>query len=284
MKDETLTDSVLRQFLLNNVHDEQRQRIESLFLTDSMLRERVLAAEQELIDDYLEDSLSVPDKDKFRSLYARTPEQQRKLRITKTVKDWAVAESSAQDRTAAELDRTGALAGSPVRKPFRWRATFVIPIAAVIIVVIVLGVLWFNRRMEQRSHADLEREVALLNSPSNLRATPPQSDALTLRPLTLRSGASVPELKPLADSRSAEVRLLSLQNERHPKYQVVVRRLSDDQSITIRDVVAADEGKTIRLLLPRHFLTRGLYQIDLSGSATEGSVTSPEEYQFTVRN
>ena len=52
MKEEAATDVLLRQFLLGKIDDEARQRIECLFLTDSLTKERILAAEQELIDDY----------------------------------------------------------------------------------------------------------------------------------------------------------------------------------------------------------------------------------------
>ena len=58
MKEETGGDAVLREFLLGGLDDEQRVLIEDQFLTDSQTWERVLAAEQELIEDYLEGSLS----------------------------------------------------------------------------------------------------------------------------------------------------------------------------------------------------------------------------------
>ena len=58
MNEEILTDALLREFLLGKVDDEEVARIESLFLTDSEARERVLVIEQELIEDYLENSLT----------------------------------------------------------------------------------------------------------------------------------------------------------------------------------------------------------------------------------
>jgi len=48
-----------------------------------------------LIEDYLEDSLTSEDKEIFLAQYARTPEQQRKLRINQSIKDWAVTEAQA---------------------------------------------------------------------------------------------------------------------------------------------------------------------------------------------
>src|SRR5215204_4233426 len=93
MKEEILTDDLLREFLLGKVDEEERERIEGMFLTDSQACARVLAAEQDLIEDYLEDSLTATDKDIFLSRYAYTTAAQRKLRINKSIKDWALRES-----------------------------------------------------------------------------------------------------------------------------------------------------------------------------------------------
>ena len=96
MNEESVTDAELRQFLLRNVDKNERQRIESLFVTNSLLRGKVLAAEQDLIEDYLEDSLNTADKEKFIGQYADTRAQRRKLRITKSIKDWAILAGAAK--------------------------------------------------------------------------------------------------------------------------------------------------------------------------------------------
>jgi len=72
VKEEILPDALLREFLLGKVGDEERVRIESLFLTDPEAREKILVIEQELTEDYLEDSLSAEDREKFLSRYGQT--------------------------------------------------------------------------------------------------------------------------------------------------------------------------------------------------------------------
>ena len=49
MNDDTVTDALLREFLLGKVTDDVRKRIEGLFVTEPEMRERVLAVEQDLI-------------------------------------------------------------------------------------------------------------------------------------------------------------------------------------------------------------------------------------------
>ena len=66
MTEELLTDAVLREFLLDQLDDSKREQIENLFLTDPQLRDRLLFAEQDLIEDYLEGSLTNADKERFK--------------------------------------------------------------------------------------------------------------------------------------------------------------------------------------------------------------------------
>jgi hypothetical protein len=84
------------------------------------------------------------------------------------------------------------------------------------------------------------------------------------------------------DVQVIDLRLLWPQKERYPSYEAVVHRVGDDQPITIRYLQAESEGNTIPIRLPAHFLTRGLYQIELTGIAADGSRSLAEEYSFTV--
>src|SRR5215813_26301 len=93
MKEEPITDASLREFLLGKLADEERERVEALFLTDSQTSERVAVIEQDLIEDFLEDGLAKEDRERFLLRYAQTAEDQRKLRITKSIRDWAGTEA-----------------------------------------------------------------------------------------------------------------------------------------------------------------------------------------------
>jgi hypothetical protein len=94
MSDELVTDVTLRQFLLGNVDDQTRQHVECRFITNSLFKERVLALEQDLIEDLLEDSLTANDKERLLAHYSGSPARRRKLRIAKSIKDWAMLEGN----------------------------------------------------------------------------------------------------------------------------------------------------------------------------------------------
>ena len=280
MKEETITDALLREFLLGNVNDEERERIESLFLTDSQTKERVLAAEQDLIEDYLENTLTTAEKEAFLSLYAQTDEQRRKLRITKSIKDWALTEAKETQPAAPSVSVWNRLGARLRLKP-----AFVVSVAVTMVIAIVLAIVWLNSKMEQRRHLAIEQELAQLNSPTSLREVPPQMIALNLRPVAVRSVESPSEVKPGGEIRIVEMRLPWIQEERYSTYQAELGRVGDNKWFTISNLQPGSDGENvIRLRLPMHILSRGQYLIHLRGIANHGTLSSPEEYSFTVSN
>lgn len=263
MNDETIDDVFLREFLLGKVNDEERGRIEDLFLIDPQAKERVLGVEQDLLEDYLEGTLTTADRERFVSRYAQTPEQRRRLRILRSIKDWALAEaaSSVPAKTSGFWER--------------FRPAFFIPIAATAIIVIVVGAVWLNRRME---HSAIEKQLAQLNTPANVGKG---SVSLELAPGAVRGGESPALLNTSAFENEVVLRLLWIQKERYPRYQATIRRVGEEasQSFTVRNLQPESDGSAIRLKLPTHLLTRGTYVINLSA---DGSASPSEEYQFTA--
>jgi hypothetical protein len=278
MKEEAATGALLRQFLLGKLEDEERQRIETLFLTDSVTRERVVAAEQELIDDYLEDCLSPADREAFLSLYGDTVAQRRKLRIAKSIQQWAVNQPNTPPVT-----RQPAISGwSRLLEMLRLRPALVVPIALAAIVAIVLAVVWVNsRRAEDRDYWAMQHELAQLNTPSSLREVLPESSVLSLKPGTIRGPESQQELERQPEKPVVELRLLWMQNEDYPGYQAVLRLPGAERSFTIPNLTA-ENGRFIRVRLPVPKLPRGNYRLELTGLAANGLKGPAEIYSFTV--
>ena len=273
MKDETVTDALLREFLLGNVDDEQRQRIQSLFLTDAQAKDRVLAVEQDLIEDYLEGSLTTEDKERFLSRFAQTAEQQRKLRITKSIKEWAITEAaSIQPVPVKSTSWSGLFAR------LRLKPSIVVPVAVTAVIAIVVVAVWLSRR----ERLVIERELAQLNSPASLRETPPQMPPLVLSPGAVRSADRQIEIQMRPGIRFVELQLHWEPQERYPTYQAEIRRMADDALFTSPPLYPDDRGQVIRIRLPAHSLRRGNYVMKLTGINPDGSHGLNEEYQFAV--
>ncbi|HEU4509089.1 MAG TPA: hypothetical protein VFR78_12660 [Pyrinomonadaceae bacterium] len=274
MKEEILTDAMLREFLLGKLDDERRERIESLFLTDSQAREKILAVEEDLIEDYLEDSLTAADKELFLLRYRQTPVQQRQLEIDKSIKKWALRESA-----VAKTSLWASLRSRLALKP-----AFVIPIAVMAVVAIAVTVVWLRGSLEQRNRRlAIEQELARLNTPAAFGESPPNMTRLELTHGTVRSGEQETEWKKTAGSQLVELRLPWTQRERYSKYRVEVSRVGDVESYTIPDLQAENApGHQLRIRLPANFLHRGHYVIRVTGIPPDGSSGATDEYTFAV--
>lgn len=277
MKEETVSDALLRAFLLGKVDDEERERIESLFLTNSQERERVLSAEQDLIEDYLEDSLTIEDKERFSALYAQTPEQRQKLRITKSIKDWAIRETALPQTAGTRVLRSTRLRARSWLKP-----VFVIPIAAATMIAIVIAVIWLNARERSKRHLAIEQELAHLNTPSSLDESLPQMASVDLSAGAVRGTAQQPEINK-SNVRFLELRLPWVEKEHFPSYRAEIRGVGNDESFTIPNLHARnDRGYEVRVRVSTSMLDRGQYQIRLTGINADGTSGLVEEYLFTV--
>jgi hypothetical protein len=278
MKKETVSNALLRAFLLGKIDDEQRERIEGLFLTDSQERERVVSAEEDLIEDYLENILTPEDKQRFIALYAQTPEQQQQLRTVKSIKSWAIRETA--------LPKTDGASGSMwtrLRARSWLKPVFLIPISVAAMIAIVVGVVWLNSRERNRRHLAVERELAQLNTPDRLRESLPGMMSVDLSHGAVRGAERETTFKRPAESRPVELRLLWVQEERYPRYRAEIKLVGSDKSFTIPDLRGADDqGYAVRLRLPADLLERGQHQIRLSGINNDGSSGLVEEYFFTV--
>lgn len=275
MNEEPVSDALLRQFLLGQVDDQERQRLEIMFVTGALSRERVMAAEQHLLDDFLDDSLTPADKERFLAQYGETPAEQRRLRIAKSIQDWAAKGAEVTAVGAGAESRWSRLFGR-----FRMKPMFVIPIAAVVVIAIVLAVVALRSKWEQRNmHLAMQQELVRLNAPSMLRDATP---SLTLTPGAVRSAEAEKELTAPANVDSVVLGLVWTQRERFPSYQATIRRFDEEESFTIPNL-QLDSGNVIRLRLSTRFLTPGLYRIEVSGVTSDGTASPAEEYQFVVK-
>jgi hypothetical protein len=279
MKAETVTDALLREFLLGKVNEEERERIECLFLTDSQARERILAVEQDLIDDYLEQNLTSEDRERFVSRYEETAKQRLKLRIARSINDWAQRESPSTRPLP-----TSSSGGKSFRTRLRLEPKLIIPIAAIVIIAIFVAALLLTRLTDQRKRERLaiEQELAQLNAPASLAETPSQMVSVDLLPVTTRSGQQQQEVKTGSQIRIVQFQLGLGQQQRYFTYQLEVRRLEAAESFVIPNLHDQKEGTYVRLRLPTSILKRGQYEIELTGVSAGGSLNRLQDYTFTV--
>jgi hypothetical protein len=277
-----VNEAIARQYLLGNVADSERERIEGLIIVYPEVKQTVLIAEEDLIEEYLEGGLSPADKERFLAQYANTSPLRRKLEIAEVIKRRAATESVANQRLPVQRF------GSFVSSLWGRSRPFLIPATALAIVLAVVAIWlidWNNRRAQERQRVNsIERQLAQLNSPSELRNNPPGMFALVLWPVTPRSASAPADVAAGSNSAIVELQLFWIQAGDYDHYQAVIRRVSTDEKYTIPNLHLHKTAGTpvIKLRLGAEFLTRSQYQITLSSFAKDGSAGPVDEYTFVA--
>ena len=241
--------------------------------------------EDDLVEDYLEGKLSADDTQKFRERYARGPVEQRKLKSAQSLRHRAMDTSQQiPARTSAweKLRRT--LAG----QPYHWR--FAIVGLACLVIMLLIGGVWIGLRIQRTAHensepARVERQLADLNSTTNLHAQSPQMVSLSLAPIALRSVHSSAELTLPRSSQVIELHLLWTHKEEYPGYQGEFGRVGAGPAFKLPPLHLENnaDGRLMRLRLPATVLEDGLYRITFRGLGRDGAVAMIEEYDFSIK-
>lgn len=288
MREDNEDKMLIRRFLLGELDEGEQQRVEELFMVDGGYRESVLTVEGELIEDYLEGSLSEHEGRSFAERFLSTPGQRRKVQVLRAMKKYAAVEVANHSPPAAEE--------SPQRKPawrqllesLRPRTPYVYAAAAAVIITVVLGGLWATRgwrtgaplKPEEAQRLAVERELAELNRRG---PTPPGAHVLSLAllPISVRGDEPSSEVSLRDGAAQVELRLLPA-GEEYPLYRATLRKVGGANAYAIPELHAENtpDGRAVSVRIRIGLLTRGLYQLTLEGITADGQLEGVGEYTF----
>ena len=285
MEDARVTEQMARSFLLGDVDTSERERIESLFLTDPEIKQTILFAEEDLFEDYLEGNLSADDAEKFREQYASTATERRKLRIKQSTRQHALRKSQKVFASASVFEKLRSALPAPL-----FDLRFVVPALASLVIVLMIGAVWMGLRIkrtarENSQQASIERQLADLNSTASLNSQPPQMLLLTVAPTLFRSANSSSELTLQPSSQVIELHLLWTQKEEYPSYQAELGRVGGRRAFKFPplQIEKGPDGRLVRLRIQAELFDTGLYRITVRGIGRDGAPETSEEYDFQIK-
>jgi hypothetical protein len=269
---------VIRLYFLGQLSEEERERLEMQFVTDADYQEGMLIVEEELIEDYLADSLSAEDKQSFDFHLRSTPQQRQRLEIARAfdrycakqpLQNVSVDDSQLSDSDLVDLPNIGS-------KSFFMRPVVVYSVSAVLLVGAVVGA-WSLFSSWRRP--DFHRELALLNSPQG-RDT--KADLIVkLFPDAHRGDES---LKSVPQRRSGIVEIqLALPPDQHDSYRVTFRGGNIPDGVSVSNLApSVSAGSVVSVKIPTGHLAPGVYFLELAGVTPEGSFEGITDYRFRV--
>jgi len=244
----------VKQYLLGNLSESAREKLERRVLNETEVNEEVQASEDELIDQYLGGKLNAEERKQFETYFLLPQERQRKLRFGRTLRRY--------------LDLLpGAKANQDLNKSSlvwlkRLEPRFALAGSLVLVSLAVLATLWLvnNRRVDNG-----------------------QTLAITLQPGSSRANeGSIQRLQVPASYRSVEVQLEMASNE-YPVYEVELLR--EHQSLnTYKSLHAQNKDGHLDLVLviPAELLEVGDYTFKVSGASNAGQIEYKDQYQLRV--
>jgi CHAT domain-containing protein/TolA-binding protein len=135
MKEEDKEEKEIRDYLLGALGDEGQERVEKRLLGEDDFFERVLVAEDELVDDYLEGSLPAGEREQFEKHFLIAPERRQKLRFAAALRRHVEANTAPAPRHSVARSR-----------PSLWQRLFSMPAmrlaAAAVVILAGVGVWW----------------------------------------------------------------------------------------------------------------------------------------------
>src|SRR6185369_1812992 len=252
-KRNTESDEV-RQYLLGNLSESARERLERRVIDETGVNDEVQAKEDELIDQYLAGKLNAEERKRFESFFLLPKERQQKLRFGRTLRKYLDSLSSVK-----EDQETG-------KSRFSWLKPQPVLISSLLVICLsVLGALWWvNHR----------RVTTGLNG---------QTLAITLDPGSSRANdGRTKRIEVPAGYGSVEVQLEMGSNE-YRLYEVELLRERQLRN-TYKSLQAQNKNGRLVLVLviPAQLLEPGDYTFRLGGTTNSGQTEYKDQYQLRV--
>jgi hypothetical protein len=250
----SIDNSLVRRYVLGDLTDEESQRLEEEYFASDERFGQLLAVEEDLIDDFLQDRLSAGERQRFEARFMTTDRGRQKV--------------AAQKLAQAQRARS-------------WKR--VLPIAAAVMALAV-GVAVFRQFVELRRQIDeLQREVASLRSREQPSRTVESVFSIVLRSGERSAGSASTIMIP-EDAAAADLWLL-LARDAYPAYVAALQTV-DGRSVWTSPPLASrntNGSKAIVVRVPAASLEPTTYVVAVGGRKADGTLEPVEDFSFSVR-
>ena len=274
-------DVIMRRFLLDELNLEEREQVEERFMLDRAFREKLLMAEESLIEDYLDDSLDQTDRQRFDSAFLLAAQQRENLLIARAIRERAKSETSA---SAFDTHLFSNLRREPVRQGMTTMRLALIAMSVATVILASIWLIYYRSQNQQRDRVlAIQTALAELNSTSHSRfeVAPAQTRSVVLSPINTRASGPIS----IARSHISVLELWLLPAAANSaKFKAVIIKDGTNEQFEISNLELADgpSGRAVRLRIPVQLLDSSFYQIRLSTIEESDGSSFSGEYGFQV--
>jgi hypothetical protein len=261
----------IKEYLLGGLDLLEREEVERRIIEEPDYADEALAAEDALIESYVDGELTDLDRERFRDEYLTSEERVRRVKNFATLRA-AVVRLTDQPASGItrEVTRGGFLSLLKLRP-----LTAMVATAVVILSAIGLWLVFTGPTALEKEYAELNRlEMSDLRQLGNF-------SAIDLVPGTFRSADPGAKIVVTEMSKTVVFRLpLNFVPPVGTRFDVDLLR-EGKRIFTVEDRGFYQEGNVneVRVLMPRSVLTKGTYQVNLLQPGTQNA---PVVYNFSV--
>lgn len=303
MENSLINEVTARSFLLGELSSEELERIEEMAFDDPDTFTFIQAAQDDLIDDYVNDQLSSGEKESFQNYFLAQPGRRQDLRIGRALQQYL-----ARDEEPVAAVASSSIPARPKMSIFDWMhlRPVALPLLSMILVAaVVLAIVVRTQRDDNPTIAHVEPTPVPTPSsspsvtpvqptpsptPKQTQSPPAPSPRQSVEPFyaVLTPGGlarSVGEVEKVpATSGSFELPLVDDTPYQH--YEATLQRngsrIKDWPNLQPKQM---QSGRAIKVEVPAGLLeNRQLYRITLNGISANGKAQLVNTYYFQVSN
>jgi hypothetical protein len=278
MKDTEREQSLIRQYLLGELAEEQQEELERRVILNSEYKQEVLITEDELLEDFVNGALSPREQQLFIKRYS-SPAQARKVKIARALKKYASGHPVPPQQPLPQRSWLDSL-----REFFHPKDHFgrlaVATLALLLIAGSVLAYFWISRG-DRGNYAALLQ----LNSPEHPLPQPNAAvTSVSLSPLLLRGTGEPKTVTITKETQTVQLRLTEAASET-PVFRAVLIDSAGVQVFDLKELHSRQLGQASALVLqiPVQMLRSQEYELQISERNPDGSHQPHVTYSFRVQ-
>lgn len=272
-----MVDLELKNYLLGNLDAQTDEEIGVQILANDSLEDKLLIAENDLIEDFLDKSLSPAEEKLFYENFLICDDRQKKINEVSLYRQIAKKHFETKD-AAGQNEEISDGFFDRLKKLFGFNIGFAAPVLAVLILVLA-GFYFFNSTEKM---SPLENEFNALNRQDFADVNQfSRSSNISLIAGTFRDSSAGNKLK--AENLSDKIFFRLALPFDQPESELLNAEIIRDQKTVFRQndirIYKNQNGQEIRLFLPKEILSKGQYQLKVVNPKNENSTVT---YDFAV--
>ena len=270
--------SLIRQYLLGELDEHDQEQLEQRVITNPDYKQEVLITEEELLEEFVNGTLSPREHESFTRMYSSSPVHRRKLKIAQALNRYAsdhapVVQPMAQKRRARSLFEL-----------FSTKNRFhQLSLAAVMALVIGGSILAYWLISHQRN-PDYDALLRLNQFGSELLKADSSLVAVPLPALLFRGTDKPQNISITKQTRTVQLWLPDPSGGAY-SFRAILKRNDGSEVFTLEDLRArvVNQQSSLVLQIPAEMLKpQGYYQLEIFEKRADGTFDSPSIYPLNI--